>query len=68
MSIITNFTLWWIEHEHQISIMASLLLMLSLIFLGFAWKTIFDQIMFLHDLEVQLTAHGVDWALYTPVP
>lgn len=68
MSIIEKLTMWWYEHEHQIAVMATLFAILNLIFLGLTLAAVFNQIALLHDIEVQLAAHGVDWALYTPAP
>lgn len=52
----------WIEQTLSVAALVELfIIVLALLGLG-------SMISLMHDMEVQLAAHGVEWALYTPIP
>lgn len=59
----------WYEDNHAwIEKILSVLAVLELYIIILALLGLGSLISIMHDMEVQLAAHGVEWALYTPIP
>lgn len=59
----------WYELNHEIITAVLLVLLVVAIGIAFSMTTsFFGALKTMHDMEVQLAAHGVEWALYTPIP
>lgn len=63
-----KFNNWWYAHSDVIAMIAAIIALTELFVIVLFTMAMTAQIELLHDIEVQLTAHGVDWALYTPAP
>lgn len=59
----------WYEEHYEI--VTAILFIATIMAIGLAFSmtaSFFGALKTMHDMEVQLAAHGVEWALYTPIP
>lgn len=59
----------WYEEHHEI--ISAILFIVTITAIGIAFSmtaSFVGALKTMHDMEVQLAAHGVEWALYTPIP
>lgn len=66
--MITKISCWWNAHIEQIATVAMICALMELLLVILLGAQIVSDIKLLYDIEAQLTAHGVEWALYTNIP
>lgn len=59
---------WYEDHRRTIEPILSVLAIVELFIIVLALMALGTTISIMHGMEVQLAAHGVEWALYTPIP
>lgn len=63
--MMTKINCWWHTHIEKIANISTIIAILELILIALLIANIVRNVQLLHDIEVLLTAHGVEWALYT---
>lgn len=63
--MITKIVCWWYIHIKEIATIATLCALIELVLIILLMFQIVSEIKLLYDIEALLTAHGVEWALYT---
>lgn len=70
--MLRKFNTWWeinkCDWVNVITVIAIVSIFLNIFGFVCYCGVVSNYTTLLHDIEVQLTAHGVDWALYTPIP
>lgn len=59
---------WYEENRTWIEKILSVVAIVELFIIVLLFVAIGSTVNIIHEMEVQLAAHGVEWALYTPVP
>lgn len=59
---------WYEEHRHAIEPILAVAAIVELFIIVLAFMALGSILEVMHSMEVQLAAHGVEWALYTPIP
>lgn len=63
-----KFCNWYEDHSRSIETFLSVAALVELVIIALLLAGFCAQNQLLHDVEVLLAAHGVEWALYTPAP
>lgn len=59
---------WYEENRTWIEKILSVMAIVELFIIVLLIVAIGATVDIIHEMEVQLAAHGVEWALYTPIP
>lgn len=66
--MLNKFNDWWNDHVHTIATFGVTAWICTTIIMVLVFTAWLGTLGVMHDMEVQLAAHGVEWALYTPIP
>lgn len=59
---------WYEENHIWIEKILSVVAIVELFIIVLLFTALGSTVEIIHGMEVQLAAHGVEWALYTPIP
>lgn len=59
----------WCDDNHEIIMPILFIALVAMTGIAISMTgSFFGALKTMHEMEVQLAAHGVEWALYTPIP